>query len=153
MLHFKCHVWFLPHSQLAPTVPEYLENFNDKTRDHLQTSLSIVKSLIFTDHGKRCLFSLTTLPLKRAAKEKRNSRAETSACKKHWITTIHVCPILGPLPAWLCAKLTFILKSGFILSVGEHEAMALSPTHCSKKGQLHQFDWGAVEKDEGFSTE
>lgn len=66
---------------------------------------------------------LITLPPRHAAKEKRNCRAKTSACKRRWITTIHVCPILGPLSAWLCAKLTFILKSGFILRVGEHGAM------------------------------
>lgn len=47
-----------------------------------------------------------------AAKEKK-SRAGTSAWKKVWIATIHVCPILGPLSALLCAKLTFILKSDF----------------------------------------
>lgn len=35
--------------------------------------------------------------------------------KKHWISTIHVCLILGPLS---CAKLTFIFKSDFISSVG-----------------------------------
>lgn len=38
--------------------------------------------------------------------------------KNHWITAIQLCPILGPHSAWSCAKLTFILKSGFILSVG-----------------------------------
>lgn len=46
--------------------------------------------------------------------------------KKHWITTIRVCPILGPLSAWLCGKLTFILKSDFILSMGGLGAVALS---------------------------
>lgn len=38
--------------------------------------------------------------------------------KNHWITAIQLCPILDPHSAWSCAKLTFILKSGFILSVG-----------------------------------
>lgn len=51
--------------------------------------------------------------------------------KKHWISTTRVCPILGPLSAWLCAKLTFILKSDFILrkrGEGGHGVGGLSQT-------------------------
>lgn len=116
---FKCYFLSL--------IPEYSWG----GRIYLQAVSSIVKSWI--DHGWHCLFSPITIALKHAPREKRNCRAETSACKKRWITTTHVCPILGFLWAWLCAKLTFILKSGFILSVGEHEATALSPTQRSKK--------------------
>lgn len=75
--------------------------------------------------------------------------------KNHWITAIQLCPILGPHSAWSCAKLTFILKSGFILSVGGRTCGwgGLSPTQCvCKKGQLHQFDWRAVENAEGCSV-
>lgn len=75
--------------------------------------------------------------------------------KNHWITAIQLCPILGPHSAWSCAKLTFILKSGFILSVGGRTCGwgGLSPTLCvCKKGQLHQFDWRAVENAEGCSV-